>query len=436
MELVKKNILSIICGVVALIAIVASFVPLGGYIEALQGDLNKSKSSFESLTSLKSKPRNLPTLSLDETTPRPLGMFPSQDVIDKAGNVVKEVEAQSIKMRDAAVAMNRRLPLVPRSLPSPGANDELSFRNRYLDLMSFGPNGEISPILKKYNAGVLPKTEEITRFIALKRQEIERDRVIRGVNGQIANPEEIAQALAEAATQIPAQMRQNVADRSMFYVDALTLDRMTEINPQQRPTPITIWWAQVALWVQQDVLAAITEANKGSESLTKAPVKRLTKVSVPFMNSFVTAAAAAAPVAGAAPPTGDPFALADAAITKVVQASPTGRVSNGMFDVVQFKVDLIMEVDKIPAFLRTLSHNRLMTAYQVDVKAVDAEQARLEGFHYGDKPVSQVTLSCEALLLRHWTIPLMPKFIKQQLGVPEPGPAAPAEATPGTAMAQ
>ena len=57
MELVKKNIVSVICGVVAILAIVASFFPLGGYVEDLQASLNKSKTDYSSLETLRTKPR-------------------------------------------------------------------------------------------------------------------------------------------------------------------------------------------------------------------------------------------------------------------------------------------------------------------------------------------------------------------------------------------
>ena len=57
MELVKKNIVSVVCGVVAIAAIVASFFPLGGYVEELQGALNKSKTDYSSLDTLRNRER-------------------------------------------------------------------------------------------------------------------------------------------------------------------------------------------------------------------------------------------------------------------------------------------------------------------------------------------------------------------------------------------
>jgi hypothetical protein len=38
---------------------------------------------------------------------------------------------------------------------------------------------------------------------------------------------------------------------------------------------------------------------------------------------------------------------------------------------------------------------------------------------YGDRPVVQLKLRCEALLLREWTRKYMPPAIKKALGIPD-----------------
>ena len=452
MELVKKNIVSVICGVVAIVAIVASFVPLGGYVEELQGSLNKSKTDYSSLDTLRTKQRNLPILKLEETTPQPLGMFPSKDVIEKARAVTKQVEDQSIEMRKAAVAMNQRKELVPGSLPEPRPPFDIRFRDQYTDLvaprlLNGQPTGEPPKLLQKYNAGVLPQQTVIEAERLRRRQEILETKVQKDARGTIINQLELNELNAQVDAEVPQQLRRAVAEKSMFYVEVspqsgsgvagVTLDVAPGIVGNARPRPEAVWWAQVMLWVQTDVLNAIKEANttklangQAPKNLMEAPVKRLLRIQIPTMNIFVTAA-------GQAPAAADPNAAADAALPKVVQASPTGRVSNGMFDVVHFQVIADMEVEKIPQVIRTFSHNRLMSVFHVDVKHIDASAAQLAGYYYNPpdsyKPVAQVTMHCEMLLLRNWTAPLMPKVIRTLLQIPDapaPGaaPAAPADA--------
>jgi hypothetical protein len=473
MELVKKNIISVICGAVAIIAIVASFFPLGGYVADLQKSLDTSKSTYSTLDGLRTKSRTLPVTKLDEaTTPAPLTIFPNPEVIEKAGAVVKQVEGQSIKMRDAAIAMNKKKQLVEGALPEPRPPLDIRFRDRYVALLSpplTGPNmqasGEPCKLLKDYKAGVLPNAQLIEQEKARLQAEILNTRVQKNAQGQVINQPELTDLAAQVAIEVPQRFKKAVAEKSLFYVESpgaggasgmggiggtggplgATLDMAPGIAGNGRPRPDSIWWAQVALWIQTDVLEAVKEANTTKDPLTgkvpanlmEAPVKRLIKVNVPMVNSFIVA-----PGAAPAAPPADPNAAADTALTKTPQVSPTGRASNGMFDVVQFRIDADIETDKIPQFIRTLSHNRLMSVLRVELKGVDAEQAELAGYYYGkdaagnSKPVSTVTMDCEALLLRSWTIPLMPRIIRTQLAIPDPPAPTPAAAPAPQAAAR
>jgi hypothetical protein len=439
MEIVKKNIISVICGVVAILAIVASFFPLGGYIQELQRNLDDSKSKYTSLESLRTKQRNQPILKLDETTPQPLGMFPSDNVIEAAGKVVKQVESESVRMRDAAIKMNQRQQLVEGALPNPGPALLIRFRDRYAAQMApplGGPNnqptGEPSKLLQEYKAGVLPNQFVIDQEKARRIQEIQETRTQKDTRGAVINAAEITDLIAQVGVEVPGQFRREAAEKSMFYVDTTTGAPTVDIAPgivgSPRPTAAAVWWAQVALWLQRDVLEAVKETNTLKDAsgnvpknLTEAPVKFLRKVAIPFNAMYVTAAGAAAPPA-------DPVAAADAALTKIVQAAPTGRVSNGMYDVIHLTIVADVEVERVPDFIRTISHNRLMNVTRVEMKAVDATAAQLAGYFYGTKPVTTVTLDVEALLLRSWTIPLMPKEIRALLLIPDPPPPTPAAA--------
>ncbi len=57
MEIVKKNILSIICGVIALLAVVALFWPISGMYADAQTVLDGRKKAFTDIVSLKQSPR-------------------------------------------------------------------------------------------------------------------------------------------------------------------------------------------------------------------------------------------------------------------------------------------------------------------------------------------------------------------------------------------
>jgi hypothetical protein len=142
-----------------------------------------------------------------------------------------------------------------------------------------------------------------------------------------------------------------------------------------------------------------------------APVKRLLKIVV--QPTFIMGSATDAPAA-------DP----NAALPKVITASPTGRVSNGLFDVIHFQMLVDVEAENVPLFLRTLAKNRFITAYQVDMKILDNAQKSAEGFRYGNRPVAALNVQCEILFFREWLSKYMPPLVKKQLNIQPPAVAA------------
>jgi hypothetical protein len=98
--------------------------------------------------------------------------------------------------------------------------------------------------------------------------------------------------------------------------------------------------------------------------------------------------------------------------------------------VVNFELVLRVDYTKIPQIIADLERNRLFTVLSTSVSSVNAaEERKTNGFVYGDQPVAEVTLICEALFLRSWTVDkdnkfakaLMPEIVRQTLAI-EPGP--------------
>src|SRR3978361_2290067 len=102
MDLVKKNIVSIIFGVIALAAIVVAFTMLPSSKAALQTKLDARKATHEQWAALQTKNRPLPSVNPDSPTQENLSGFPNQKIIDQGTAVVAEVEKESNAIRDAA----------------------------------------------------------------------------------------------------------------------------------------------------------------------------------------------------------------------------------------------------------------------------------------------------------------------------------------------
>src|SRR4051812_33050911 len=100
MEIVKKNILSIICGVVALLALVASVWPLGGMKDTLNTELTARTAVYSSLQSLKGKTRHAPVVNPDNPESETLSRFPNDDLIKEGETIQLQFQTESKKILD------------------------------------------------------------------------------------------------------------------------------------------------------------------------------------------------------------------------------------------------------------------------------------------------------------------------------------------------
>jgi hypothetical protein len=254
-------------------------------------------------------------------------------------------------------------------------------------------------------------------------------------NGVPVNLEDVTAKYNAAALKLPDQMKYEVATKHKMYVanDAFAVNPVMTGNGL--PATVDIWYSQMTLWIQQDVANALKEANANATNILDAPVKHLWKLTIPsagtgggtpFGPGIYTDAVAAAGAA-AVPVTPTPVNGSDIVpLTPVPSVSPTGRVSNPMYDVVQFTLVIDVDASQIPAVLAALSHNQLMDVMSLTATSVDPEDLQQQGFFYGSAPVVQLTLSCESLFMRQWTQNLMPDSVKRLRGIAPPAPAQPA----------
>ena len=67
--------------------------------------------------------------------------------------------------------------------------------------------------------------------------------------------------------------------------------------------------------------------------------------------------------------------------------SPTGRQSNGLFDVVHFDVELEIDASKVPHVLDGLGSKRYISVIQLEsIDSVDSALSRGMGYYFGPRP--------------------------------------------------
>jgi hypothetical protein len=401
MDIIKKNIVSLICGVIALLAVIALFWPIGGYYDNLRSQVQQRAAVNQQIRSLMTRPRTLPVTSLENPEPRPLGQFPTPSAIAAGKAVMDAVSKQAQGVMDVAVKYNRRQLLVPNSLPRTPAAIGIEFRRRYAQELTIGgPQHQNSLAGRVLKAGLPPTEAEIRMAQEALAAQIRRDRLqIDTATGRAINEETVKQEIDEAIARLPDQLRSDVARRNQMYIEPDAWDVLTAITgATTAPDSRTVFWAQMSLWVHQDLASAIAEINAGSQSVLTSPIKHLIKVEV--TEQFVFAAGDASGVSGAG-----------------TAISPTGRVSNSLYDVMHYNAVMRVSANKVPQILQGLARNRFLTVLNVSIIPVDSAQALSQGFMYGADPVVELRLQMEQIFLRAWLEPLMPTIIKQELGI-------------------
>jgi hypothetical protein len=403
LQIVKKNLLSIICGVVALLAMAALFYPLSGMYTRFQGQLTARSADYGRAQSLLTAQRLLPIVRPGATA-EPLKGFPTEQDIQEAQHAHDRINSQSNDLLTKASTLNQTghdTLLAPDILPDP-RDRAFEYRRVYLDMMQ--------KQLPQMMMGVAPpNAEEVKNTTdALHQTEVE-DRIIK-VDGQEANRDSLERDFQDMAAKLPDQLLQERATKYKLYIDSTSLSvHPNMLDFQKRPTPADVWYAQLALWVQQDVASSINEANNNvpnSNILTDA-VKRLVHLDVPQGPSIYFQNTPAPD-----PSAGDP---------RDYTRSPTGHICNSVYDVVQFQLTMEVDQRQIPLILHSLQNGKLINVLSVDLAPVDTAAAEDQGFIYGTAPIVHIVLNCEELFMRNWTVKLMPDEVKlNDLHIPPP----------------
>ncbi len=445
MDALRRNLISIISGVVALLSIVLVFFPINGWFDGLQSAADRSKSEYTRMTSLANQRITIPFSN--ET----VAIIPSEQMIAELKERADRLEKLSADLVQHGAQRNQRKLLVADSLPAAENVYGILFSKRYREYFD--------ELAARLNATRLPTQAEV----AAARQKQEEAFISSRVQTLPGGATNIARLQAEfQRDHAPLVWQQLCRDRASRYtmyvatptsaVQQLGFHRHAGIpEPGTAPAPVDLWFAQHSLWIQEDIVDAIVKTNSqygrkndsGQVVVEGAAVKNLVQVSVtpgyvtglglqmmpvqaggarPFGGPEVYGGPLGGPMLG---PTGGPLGgPAQKAPTKNYTTSVTGHVSNPVYDVMQFSVTVDMDGRYLNAFMDNLTGERFITIINAEVRSVDREVEQYNGYFYGESPVVRVKLDCEAAFFREWTERLMPDEIKRMLMITPPRPAA------------
>ena len=312
-----------------------------------------------------------------------------------------ELARELAELYGAAAAINRREPLLPNVFPTGGASYA---RVRFVELY----RDAIADLLSRLCAGGLPTEAEnaAARQDLAERDALKRERVEELGGVWTAAAVRGGVGVADEA----ARYAQVVKARGLrCYAGPEAFERRSVGAETAAPRVEELWFAQVELWIQQDVVAAIAEMNddvarvhgKGA-CVERMPVKRIWSVFVlgyqledgllPFQTPSVS---------GHAPRVAAPVSF-------------TGRVCDGELDVVVFQMAVVMDQRDLLQLIDRIGKRNFCQCTAVACATVPPGDAA-EGYLYGTEPAMYVGLEFELYMWREIYGPLMPSGVRRML---------------------
>lgn len=198
------------------------------------------------------------------------------------------------------------------------------------------------------------------------------------------------------------------------YYNEATFQASPILDPRSGPPrPADMWMAQVALWVQQDVAAAVAALNK--EAAEKV------KDAEPFVENVPVKHLVAVRVQAYVLPDGKLVPFSTTGTADPVHPSFTGRGSNDQFDVLRFQVQVVMDQRDILRLVDQISKQNFYRPLNIWMDPVPAGLDAAAGYLYGTAPVSLVTLDFEGFMSRAVFDAWMPKDVRARLSGQKPG---------------
>lgn len=434
LQWLKSNVVIVICVIVA-IGSVVMILRTKGNADKLRADLTARAGKISQLKGLQNTTKTVP--SSDPNLPaQSITLTVTPAAIERIDQVFQDMKFELGAVYEYAMQINagNRVPMLEGLFPEPPEADKLVRRNEAAQVYreSFRRMFEpYSPTVTSYpqlNAR-LPRSHD-DELASFERNYLTSNFLPARTNlGQLSQ-EELAKYY-EARLQRQVELIRHDAEAIHLYADPnlgsgqfpFAVGSWSTAN---FPSMAEIWQGQMDLWLQQDVARAIARANNVSSAewnVMAAPVKVLISVSP---TSGAVAAVAANPdrdmMMGLRSEMGGPAAAATPTATadEGLSKSPTGRVSNELYDVRYVNVKLIADFKQLPELFEAITHTNFMTVISLSIKDVDEYEWLKRGYHFGGADAVEVTMTIETLWLRAWLLQLMPDEVLQARGLQRP----------------
>lgn len=402
MRFLKTYWISLLCGLVG-VASVAGAV-LGTSSKSVVKEMEKRISSASAINSLKSDPKNTAIIQAEQ---RRAAAF----------------DAEYERARTVAEQINRREPLLANVFPAPPPDQgsmPFDFAEAYQRAIR-----RLTPDLL---GGDLPSDVEIQEEQNNVEELLEREREQAAEGGEtepairINQPTERTTMMggrtgmmgggmmgggrttgrpqlsgdSRSVPKYDAQFRAFVAKAKSIrcYAGPATFHVSPIVDLNSAPSPAQMWFAQVTLWVQQDIVAAIADLNNqaaeqiadGEASVEHSPVKRIISIAV---SGYQTRRGMLNFPARQAPGL-------SGNVTALTGSSFTERTCDDQFDVVRFTLTIVADQRDLLQIIDRIGKQNFYQCTSCEYGPVPDEA----GYMYGTEPAVRAVLGFEGYMAR------------------------------------
>jgi len=189
------------------------------------------------------------------------------------------------------------------------------------------------------------------------------------------------------------------------------------VDSDRPPSERDMWYAQVGLWVQEDMVEAIRDVNDAAAKLLgedeahvgNMPVKNVERIHV---LGYVMSSGSLLPFLAS---TGRAQANVDTTHAEF-RPSFTNRTSDELFDVIRVQLVVVVDCRDVLKLIDRVTRGKFL--YQlVGVEYTRSEASDERGYFYGGEPSIRAVLDFEGYMARKVYKPLMPAMVLEDLGI-------------------
>ncbi len=412
LDWVRRHVFIVVFGAIIIAAPVAGWLIGSSLKDGVMQELQSRKSDIDALTGFESTSI---TLNIPGREPISVRGVVNKPLLDSYEEVVGALRKDADEVRNAALKHNSkgRDVLMPGVFPKPPESKRQTIHEEFHpEVVRAYEN-----LLRTVRAGMPPAPAQVKEQLVLRSSKFiasvgggKRSRTDLGPEDRKRYDDDLLKARKGIYT--------DAAKRYSFYAspDSVGMPRLPANIPSSGLGLDRMFEWNWNFWITEDILRAIAAANEGSPNVLKSPVKRVVDLRVVGLgkageSNAPAPAAAGAESAPAAMPV-DPKSEVQRSYT----AGFTGRQTNALYDVREVRLELVIATDALPRLADALAAQNFITITDVRLKPADPFAAARQGFMYGAEPVSEVTLTLEAVQLREWTTRRMPEELKRRLG--------------------